>query len=142
MSDKTMPDWDPRSSAILDDQRFAYDEMREQCPVAYSEFLNWSLFRHEDIAEVLARQDIYSSASKHRAVPNGMDAPEHTSYRAALEPYFVSERMDAFEIDCRNVAIELIQALPTNQDLEFSGAFALPFALKSNCAFLGWPMDI
>ena len=71
-----------------------------------------------------------------------MDAPEHTSYRAALEPYFASERMDAFESDCRNVAIELIQALPTNQDLEFSGAFALPFALKSNCAFLGWPMDI
>jgi cytochrome P450 len=142
MSDKITPDWDPRSPSVLGDQRNAYDEMRERCPVAYSEFLNWSLFGHEDIAEVLANPDVYSSVSKHRAVPNGMDAPEHTRYRAVLEPFFAPERMDAFEADCRTVAIDLIQALPTNQDLEFSGSFALPFALKTNCAFLGWPVDI
>ncbi len=29
-------DWDPRSEAVQRDQRAAYDEMRERCPVAYS----------------------------------------------------------------------------------------------------------
>ena len=142
MSDKLTPDWEPRSPEILGDQRLAYDAMRDRCPAAYSDFLGWSLFRHEDIADVLANPDTYSSASKHRAVPNGMDAQEHTRYRAVLEPYFASGRMDAFEPDCRTIAVDLIQALPTNQDLEFSGSFALPFALKTNCVFLSWPMDV
>jgi cytochrome P450 len=116
--------------------------MRERCPVAYSDFLGWSLFRHEEIADVLANSDVYGSSSKHLAIPNGMDEPEHTLYRDVLEPYFTPERMDAFEADCRTVAVDLIQALPTNQDFEFSGAFALPFALKTNCVFLSWPMDV
>jgi cytochrome P450 len=142
MSATSTPDWDPRSPAILADQRLAYDAMRERCPVAYSDFLGWSLFRHEEIADVLANSDVYGSSSKHLAIPNGMDEPEHTLYRDVLEPYFTPERMDAFEADCRTVAVDLIQALPTNQDFEFSGAFALPFALKTNCVFLSWPMDV
>ena len=101
MSDQTAPDWDPRDPSVLRNQRLAYDEMRERCPVAHSNFLGWSLFRHEDIAGVLADPETYSSASKRRAVPNGMDKPEHTKYRSVLEPYFTPERMAAFEPVCR-----------------------------------------
>jgi cytochrome P450 len=50
---KNQPDWDPRSPEVLRDQRAAYDQMRESCPVAYSEFMQWSLFRHEDVWRVL-----------------------------------------------------------------------------------------
>ena len=142
MSDQTAPDWDPRDPSVLRDQRLAYDEMRERCPVAHSNFLGWSLFRHEDIAGVLADPETYSSASRHRAVPNGMDKPEHTKYRSVLEPYFTPKRMTAFEPVCRQIAIDLIDALPTGNQLELIGSFIHPFTLKSHCAFLGWPLDI
>lgn len=108
MSDRPVSDWDPRDDAVLHDQRRAYDEMRERCPVAHSDFLDWSLFRHADVVNVLADPKTYSSASRHRAIPNGMDPPEHTLYRRALEPYFTPERMAAFEPHCRRIAIDLV----------------------------------
>ena len=141
MSDKPAADWDPRDIAVLRDQRLAYDAMRERCPVAYSEFLNWSLFRHEDIVAVLADPETYSSASKHRAVPNGLDPPEHALYRRVLEPYFVPEQMTAFEPQCRRIAVDLLQMMPARDEAEFVIEFAQPFTLKTLCAFLGWPPE-
>ena len=43
MLHKPAPDWDPRDPSIQNDQIPAYDDMRERCPVAYSEFLGWSI---------------------------------------------------------------------------------------------------
>ena len=63
MNEEQQDDWNPRDASILEDQRRAYDEMRERCPVAHSEFMGWSLFRHEDIATVLADPETYSNAS-------------------------------------------------------------------------------
>jgi cytochrome P450 len=61
------------------DQRTAYDGMRRRCPVASSEFLGWSLFRHEDVTRALHDHETFSNAvSQHLSVPNGMDLPEHT----------------------------------------------------------------
>ena len=73
MSGSRKQDWDPRSEAALRDQRAVYDEMRERCPVAYSNYLEWSLFRHEDIVRVLDDPATFSNAaSRHLSVPNGM----------------------------------------------------------------------
>src|SRR5215831_16976572 len=52
-SSQPKADWDPTSPEVQRDQRAAYDEMRRRCPVAYSEFMGWSLFRHEDVTRVL-----------------------------------------------------------------------------------------
>lgn len=51
---KHKQDWDPSSADVLRDLVAAYDEMRRRCPVAHSELLGWSLFRHEDVTKVLA----------------------------------------------------------------------------------------
>lgn len=76
MSHTRSQDWDPKSAAVLRDQRAAFDEMRERCPVAYSDLLGWSLFRHEDIVRVLNDHVTFSSVvSKNLSVPNGMDPP-------------------------------------------------------------------
>lgn len=135
-------DWDPRSPAVLDDQRAAYDEMRERCPVAHSAFMGWSLFRHDDIVAVLADHDTFSSRSRHLAVPNGMDPPEHARYREALAPLFATDRMEALEPRCREVAAELAVALVAAGRGELLAEFAEPFALRTLCAFLGWPEEL
>lgn len=140
MNDKRKPDWDPKSEDVLRDQRAAYDEMRERCPVAYSEFMQWSLFRHEDITRALHDHDTFSNAvSRHLSIPNGMDPPEHTAYRRIIEPYFSPERMDAFEPACREIVADLAREALASGEVEMMAEFALPFAVRVQCAFLGWP---
>ena len=142
MSDPPTSDWDPRGASVLQDQRHAYDEMRERCPVAFSEFLGWSFFRYEDVVRVLADPSGYSSATEFRAVPNGLDPPEHGVYRRALERYFGSDRMNGFEPRCRQIAADQLQPLLERGEAEFITELAEPFSLKTLCAFLGWPPEL
>jgi len=138
--EKIKPDWDPRSAAALHDQRAVYDQMREQCPVAYSDFLQWSLLRHEDVLRVLNDHQTFSNAvSRHLSVPNGMEPPEHTPYRRNIEPYFSPQRMEAFEPVCRELAVDLVCSALASGELDLMAAFALPLATHAQCAFLGWP---
>lgn len=140
MNNSPQPDWNPTSPEVLHDQRAAYDEMRRRCPVAYSEFMGWSLFRHEDVTRVLLNHKTFSSAvSQHLSVPSGMDQPEHTPYRRIIEGYFAPERMTMFEPICREIATKLVQGLCARKEVEFVAEAALPFAVQVQCAFLGWP---
>lgn len=140
MNDKTKPDWDPGSEAVLRDPRAGYDNMRERCPVAYSELMQWSLFRHEDISRVLHDHEAFSNAvSRHLSVPNGMDPPEHTAYRRIIEPYFDPERVRGFESTFRAIVSDLVRRAIASGEVELMADFALPFAVRAQCAFLGWP---
>jgi cytochrome P450 len=133
-------DWNPRADSVLADQDAAYDAMRERCPVAYSEFLGWSVFRHADVARVLADHETFANgASAHRSVPNGLDPPEHGAYRQAIEPFFTPERMRAHAPVCRNAAVALLEPLSRSAAFDCMAAFAVPFALRCQCSFLGWP---
>ena len=100
ISDKPQPDWDPRSDAVLSDQAKAYDAMRRSCPVAYSDYLGWSLFGHGDVVRALDDHRTFSSVvSSHLSVPSGMDPPQHTAYRRLIERHFEPARVEAFEPD-------------------------------------------
>ena len=161
-SDPTAPpqdDWDPRAAAVLDDQIAAYDDMRHRCPVAHSDYLGWSLFRHADVLRVVEDPDTFSSAvSTHLNVPNGMDPPQHTVFREIVDRYFTDELVAAFEPVCRLVVRELLGSLPTASGTTASGTetgteagpdaaaaawdvadFAELFALRAQSAYLGWP---
>lgn len=136
-------DWDPQSASVTRDQRAAYDEMRERCPVARSESAGWSLFRHADIMQVLLDPDTFSSAvSTHVAIPNGMDPPEHTRYRHMIEWYFDPDRVALFEPACRDVAIELVGRALKHPTVEAMAELAEPFAVTVQCIFMGWPRAI
>jgi cytochrome P450 len=142
MSEAQPPDWDPRAKSVLEDQLAAYDQMRHHCPVACSEYLHWSLFRHADVKRALEESDLFSNAvSRQLSVPNGTDPPQHTEYRRIIDPYFSSERMDAFAPVCRTVVGSLIAGLPADAEIEFTAAFADIFAIQVTCAFLDWPAD-
>ena len=134
------PDWDPTSPAVLTDQRAAFDVQRERCPVAYGPTGQASVLRHADVLRVLADTDTFSSAvSEHPAVPNGYDPPRHTAYRRALDPFFAPERIRHFAPVCRRLAVRTVQEAVSLGDIEASHEFALPFAVRVQSAFLGWP---
>lgn len=133
-------DWNPRAQDVLDDQITAYDAMRQRCPVAHSTYLGWSLFRHADVMRVLEDAKTFSSAASHHlSIPNAMDPPEHTPYREIVERYFTPDRMRAFEPACQAIADELVTRLPRGEAFELMAGFAQPFALRVQCAFMGWP---
>jgi cytochrome P450 len=136
-------EWDPFSSDPHEPQIARYDELRRRCPIAHSEPLGWSLFRHDDVMQVLADPETFSNAvSAHRSVPNGMDPPEHTTYRRIIEPYFSPERILAIEPRCRAIAAKLIESLPASGEVEVISQLAEEFALQAQCAFMGWPVEL
>ncbi|WP_263729480.1 cytochrome P450 [Cellulomonas sp. SG140] len=146
-SDPSAPardDWDPRAPEVLDDQVAAYDAMRSRCPVAHSDYLGWSLFRHADVLRVIEDPDTFSSAvSTHLNVPNGMDPPQHTVFRELVDRYFTQELVDGFEAACRRVVRELLESLPARGSSDGAAwdvaDFAELFALRAQSAYLGWP---
>jgi len=134
------PDWDPRSPDVIRDQRAAYDALRERCPVAFSTEHGWSLLRHADIKEVLHNEAVFSnSVSSHISVPNGMDPPEHTRYRALINKYFTSERVATFEGGFRAIAHDASLAAVSNRMVEAMRDLAALFAAAVQCHFMGWP---
>ncbi len=138
MENEHEADWDPKSGC--ENQRAEYDRMREHCPVAYSELLGWSLFRHADVTRAVLDHKTFSNAvSQHLSVPNGMDPEEHTEYRKIIEPYFGPDRMKGFEPVCRDVVKRLLAERRREEETEFMSEIALPFAVRVQCAFLGWP---
>ncbi len=139
----THHDWDPRAPDVLADPIGTYDNVRRRCPVAYSEYLRYSIFRHADVMRVLMDPDTFSNqASRHLSVPNSMDPPEHTAYRRMIDPYFNAARMAEFEPVCRRICAELVAALPHGTAFEVMFGLAHPFALRMQCAFLGWPASL
>jgi cytochrome P450 len=108
--------------------------------VAHSDFLGWSLFAHHDVVAAVRDMATFSSATKRRAIPNGMDPPEHTAHRQVLDPYFTAERMAAFEPRSRQIAAALLDPLLARGEAEFISEFAGPFPHQALCAFAGWPV--
>ncbi len=135
-------DWDPRAPQVLHDQVAVYDGMRRQCPVAHSDYLHWSLFRHADVLRVLQEPERFGNAvSAHLSIPNGLDAPEHGPWRALIEPYFAAPRLAEFEPVARRVVRERVAALPAGA-VEWMEDFAHPTAVQLLCGFMQWDASL
>ncbi len=143
MSDTCQTDWNPRAKSVQADQLHAYDAMRSRCPVAFSDYLQWSLLRHADVMRVLEDHATFSNAaSRHLSVPNAMDPPQHTGFRRIIEPYFNQAAMDEFAPRCRAIAEGVVDRLPENGEVEAMAAMGQDFALEIQCAFMGWPNSL
>jgi cytochrome P450 len=143
MSENPHETWDPRSADVADDQIAAYDRMRQSTRVAFSDYLGWSVFHHDDVVRILADHETFSNrVSRHLNVPNGMDPPEHTAFRAMIDRYFTAELVDGFEPTCREIARTLVASLPTDTWVKTMSEFAEVFALRVQSAYLGWPTEL
>jgi cytochrome P450 len=128
---------------VQGDQVAAYDAMRRRAPVAHSDYLGWSVFRHGDAMRILHEHQTFSNAvSTHLNVPNGLDPPLHTDFRQINDRYFTDDLVGAFEPTCRNIAAELVAAIPRNRWVKVMAEFAELFALRMQSAYLGWPEDL
>lgn len=133
-----IPSWEPLSKAALEDQRATYDRMRAQCPVARSP-RGVTLFRHADVVAAATDPATFSSAaSSHRQVPNSLDPPEHTAFRAAIDPFFSPDCMRALEPRLRAIALEIVKGLPRATTFDAVADVGYPFAVRAQAEWLGW----
>ena len=133
-----IPPWEPLSEPVLADQRGTYDRMRFECPLARSP-RGVTLFRHADVVAAAADPATFSSAvSAYRMVPNSLDPPEHTAFRAAIDPFFTPERMGILEPHVRKIAHEIVGALPRGATVDAVTEIGYPLAVRAQADWLGW----
>lgn len=133
-----IPPWEPLSEPVLADQRGTYDRMRAACPLAQSP-RGVTLFRHADVVAAANDPATFSSAaSGHRMVPNSLDPPEHTAYRAVVDAFFTPERMRALEPRVREIAANIVSALARGATIDAVTGIGYPFAVRAQSDWLGW----
>lgn len=119
------------------------DVQRAKAPVTETEPGQWTLYRHGDVFRAVTDHVTFGSAvSRHVAIPNGMDPPEHTKYRRIIDPYFSRDRIAGLEPVYRELAASLAGPLSQQADMDFMAAFSRPFSVQAQLAFLDWPADI
>jgi len=133
-----IPPWEPLSETVLADQRGSYDRMRVACPMAESP-RGVTLFRHADVVTASTDPATFSSAvSAHRMVPNSLDPPEHSAFRAAIDRFFTPDRMEALEPRVRRIAHEIIGSLPSGATVDAVTDIGYPLAVRAQADWLGW----
>ncbi|OYU41713.1 MAG: cytochrome, partial [Burkholderiales bacterium PBB4] len=92
-----MQDFDAAAPETFDSPHGLHRDLRARCPVAHTDALGgfWALTKHKDIEAVLADPATYVTSVQNvvpkvafsgRRPPLHLDPPEHTPYRAALNP--------------------------------------------------------
>jgi cytochrome P450 len=136
------PDWNPRGPRVRRDALAAYDELRSRCPVARSADGAWTLLTHADVTAAALDHELFANAvSNHLQVPNGLDGPTHTRFRAVVDRYFTADRIAALTPAVQRVAAEIVADLEVPGTVDAVDVGAL-FAVRAQSAWLGWPVDL
>lgn len=132
---------DPQRALV--DQRAVYDSLRQCCPVVHDEDGTWTLLRHADVVGAASDPVLFSSrVSRHLQVPNGMDGEEHARFRALVDRYLSDDRIQRLEPHLRDVAGQLLAALPRGATVDAVGDLGARYAVRAQSAWLGWPADL
>ena len=124
------------------DQRAVYDGLRTRCPVAHEDGA-WVVLRHAEVVAAATDPATYSSnVTGRRAIPNSLDGAEHAAYRAVVDRYLTPERVARQEPDCRAHAVAIVDALPRDVTVKTIGGIGVPYAVRSQSAWLGWPPEL
>ena len=125
-----------------EDQRSTYDALREKCAVAREEG-TWVILRHAEVVAAATDPRTFSSrVTTRRAIPNSLDGPDHAAYRAVVDRYLTDERVAREESQCRGHAAAIVDALPRGVTVKTIASIGIPFAVRSQSAWLGWPSDL
>jgi cytochrome P450 len=115
-------DFDPLAPETFGSFHEEFAGLRRRCPVARSEAYNgfWALTRYDDVVAALRDPGLFTTTVQNvvpkvaftgRRPPLHLDPPEHTPYRAALNPYFTAEKMAKLEPRLREIVGGLLQPL-------------------------------
>ena len=139
MSDHIPEDLSP----VGRDLRAYTDELRPQHAIVRNVRGEWVVLRHDLVSQVALDHEQFSSAvSRHLHVPNGLDGDDHAAFREALDPLLSAEALAPYEPVFADVAATLAAALPRGESIDAVTDIGTTFAVRAQCAWLGWPTDL
>lgn len=125
------------------DLRDLTDNLRQQHDVIKNEAGEWVLLRHADVvAAALDDKRFSSQVSRFLQVPNGLDGAEHEHFRALIDSYLSKEALMPYAPVFKKVATELMSELPKGKTLNAVDDIGAVFAVRAQCAWLGWPAEL
>jgi cytochrome P450 len=127
---------------VWEDQRAVFDALRAKSAVARDEG-KWVALRHAEVVAAATDPSTFSSrVTSRRAIPNSLDGPEHAAYRAVVDRYLTDERVSREEAQCRAHAAAIVDGLPRGETVKTIASIGIPFAVRSQSTWLGWPADL
>jgi cytochrome P450 len=147
----TAPLLDPAFYA--DDPFPLYGRLRAEAPVARNDTLGlWMVSRHAEVVAVSRDPDTFCSAkgimafeigSDYPTPPTMMhtDPPDHTRYRALVQPGFRPSYMRALEDGIRDRVRALVDTIEPGVPVDVVGDLAVPLPLQVISDLLGVPED-
>ncbi len=125
------------------DLRALTDTLRPQHAVVTNQAGEWILLRHADVVAAALDDTRFSSrVSRFLQVPNGLDGNEHSLFREIIERHLSHEALSTYVPIFKNVATELMSSLPKNTVLNAVSDIGAVFAVRAQCAWLGWPAEL
>lgn len=130
-------------SVVGKDPRAYTDPLRPLHGIVRNAQGEWVLLRHALVVQAALDHERFSNAvSSHLQIPNGLDADEHTAYRAALDVFLDAQALAPFHERFRRVAAELLAALPRGVAVDAVSQLGARYAVRAQSAWLSWPADL
>lgn len=130
-------------SAAGRDLRAYTDELRPKYPIVRNRFGEWVLLRHADVLAAAQDDERFSSnVSRYLQLPNGLDGDEHTRYRTIIDRYLSKAAIAPFAPTFQRVASQLVAGLPKGDVVDAVTDIGAVFAVRAQCAWLGWPAEL
>lgn len=143
-------DWNPLDPANNGDPTCIHAQLRETCPVAWTDKFGgfFTLTRYADVTAAALDVATFTSAQKNSIPPTTgperplrppveSDPPTHTYYREMLSRFFTPDRIRLLEPSIRRCARDLLGASVATGEGDAVATFTFPFPAQVQCIFLG-----
>ena len=148
-------DVDIHDEVFLASRYDAFAQLRSACPVAHSNSHGgyWLLTRQADVRAAALDWRTYTSAVPgvtanpiitQRTTPQlpiELDPPQHSRYRALVNPVFTPERVEAVRPQIGRLARTLLDSIARQGKAELVADLCVPIAINSLAAFTDLPLQ-
>jgi len=142
-----MSEFDPYAPEALAAPHASWAELRERCPVAWSDRMSgfWAVSRYEDVVTIARASERFNNSGGPQfgtsRPPLEVDRPEHTFFRRVLQPHFSKERVALLEPAIRGFVAEMLEPALEAGEADLAETLSYPLPARTLCLWLGLPDD-
>jgi cytochrome P450 len=147
--------FDHHDPQLVRDPESVFGPVREERPLLHSDRYGgfWLLTRYDDVMAAALDHESFTSAvpgttlipstqpRTEPLLPIELDPPEHTRYRALVNPLFAKPRIDSLRPDLEVIATRLLEPFASRGGGDVMAEFAHPMSLGSLARLMDLPEE-
>ncbi|OGO57525.1 MAG: hypothetical protein A2V85_13480 [Chloroflexi bacterium RBG_16_72_14] len=147
--------FDHHDPQFVRDPESVFGPIREEHPLLHSDLYGgfWLITRYDDVVAAALDHESFTSAvvgttvippsqpRDHPLLPIELDPPEHTRYRALVNPLFAKPRIDVMRPELDALATRLLEPIARNGGGDVMAEFAHPMSLGSLARLMNLPEE-